>query len=82
MQLCVRDGNLKEIEIYNIVKAIDGKDLSFLVEAMETDSDFQKSKMSEYTIILEYVMKWNGSHYMMAKHLQETGFNDAAMKYV
>ena len=49
---------------------------------METDSDFQKSKMPEYTIILEYVMKWNGSCYMLAKHLQEAGFNDAAMKYV
>ena len=63
-------------------KAIDGEDLSFLVEAMETDSDFQKSKMSEYIIILEYVMKLNGSHYMLAKHLQEAGFNDATMKYV
>ena len=82
MQFCVRDENPKEIEISNIVKAIDGKGLSFLVEAMETESDFQKSKMSEYTIILEYVMKWNGSRYMMAKHLQEAGFNDAAMKYV
>ena len=82
MQFYVRDGNLKEIEISNIAKAIDGEYLSFLVEAMETDSDFQKSKMSEYTIILEYVMKWNGSHYMLAKHLQEAGFNDATMKYV
>ena len=82
MQFCVRDGNLEEIDISNIAKAIDGEDLSFLVEAMETDSDFQKSKMSEYTIILEYVMKWNGSCYMLAKHLQETGFNDATMKYV
>ena len=74
--------NLKEIEKSNIVKAIDGEDLSFLVEAKETDSDFQKSKMSEYTIILEYAMKWNGSHYMMAKHLQEAGFKNATMKYV
>ena len=49
---------------------------------METESDFQKSKMSEYTIILEYVMKWNGSRYTMAKYLQEAGFNDPVMKYV
>ena len=82
MQFCVRDGNLEEIEISNIAKAIDGEDLSVLVEAMEPYSDFQKSKNPEYTIILEYVMKWNGSRYMLAKHLQEAGFNDAAMKYM
>ena len=82
MQFCIGDGNLKEIEISNIAKAIDAEDLSFLVEAMETDFDFQKSKMSIYTIILEYGMNWNGSHYILAKHLQEAGFNDATMKYV
>ena len=76
MQFYVRDGNLEEIEISN------GENLSFLVKAVETDSDFQKSKMPEYIIILEYVMKWNGSRYMLAKYLQEAGFNYAAMKYV
>ena len=49
---------------------------------METYSDFQKSKNPEYTIILDYAIRWNGSRYMLAKHLQEAGFNDAAMKYV
>ena len=82
MQFYIRDGNLKEIEISNIAKAIDGEDLSVLVKAMETYCDFQKSKNPEYRVILDYAMKWNGSRYTMAKHLQEAGFNDAAMKYV
>ena len=52
------------------------------MEAMEIDSDTQKSKKPAHTIIFDYVMKWKGSRYTLARHLEEAGFNDASSEYV
>ena len=52
------------------------------MEAMEIDSNTQKSKNPAHTIIFDYVMKWKGSRYTLARHLEEAGFNDASSEYV
>ena len=73
--------NPTEIEIENIAKAIAGENMSLVVKAMEIDCDLEKSKRPEYTIISEYVFRWNGTRYKLAEHLREAGFIDVSTRY-
>ena len=81
MQLCVKNENPTDIEIENIAKAIAGENMSLVVKAMEIDCDLEKSKRPEYTIISEYVFRWNGTRYKLAEHLREAGFIDVSTRY-
>ena len=80
MQLCVKNDFPTKVEIENLAKAISGGDIRVLAEAMEIDCDLQKPKKPEYTIISEYVFRFNGTRYKLAQHLREAGYIDVSTR--
>ena len=79
MQLCATDFPGKD-EIENLAKAIAVEDIRVLAEAMEIYCDLQKSEKPVYTIISEYVCRYNGTRYKLAQHLREAGYIDVSTR--
>ena len=57
--------------------------MHFLAKEMEIYLNlYTEVQDVKFTIISEYITKWNGSHHMLAKHLRKAGFIDIPIMYV